>query len=197
MDVWATSLENHVSELYYHLRLKQTFSAIAASREMHVCAGWSDVHGCAGWSAQLLFAYSINRFCHAVDLMLGVTNMILRFSEAQKIKIYIRIWGATWQNQQNGMCAQWIFRSAWAFAQSDQSPLSAWRKLGVLSYPLSAQRRLWSDWADAQADLSLRWAHMPFFFGFVIRRLNYDFYLRYKVFATHFHFVRYILGGAK
>ena len=28
------------------------------------------------------------------------------------------------------------------------------------SYPLSAQRRLWSDWADAQADLSLRWALM-------------------------------------
>ena len=28
-----------------------------------------------------------------------------------------------------------------------------------LSYPLSAERRLWSDWADAQADLSLRWAH--------------------------------------
>ena len=26
----------------------------------------------------------------------------------------------------------------------------------------SAQRRLWSDWANAQADLSLRWAHMPF-----------------------------------
>ena len=24
------------------------------------------------------------------------------------------------------------------------------------------QRRLWSDWADAQADLSLRWAHLPF-----------------------------------
>ena len=23
-------------------------------------------------------------------------------------------------------------------------------------------RRLWSDWADAQADLCLRWAHMPF-----------------------------------
>ena len=26
--------------------------------------------------------------------------------------------------------------------------------------PLSAQRRLLSDWADAQADLSLRWAHV-------------------------------------
>ena len=31
-----------------------------------------------------------------------------------------------------------------------------------LSYPLSGQRRLWSDWADAQADLSFRWAYMPF-----------------------------------
>ena len=28
----------------------------------------------------------------------------------------------------------------------------------VLGYPLSAQRRLWSDWADAQADRSLGWA---------------------------------------
>ena len=36
------------------------------------------------------------------------------------------------------------------------------KKAWVLSYPLRAQRRLWSDWADAQAELSLRWAHMPF-----------------------------------
>ena len=35
------------------------------------------------------------------------------------------------------------------------------KKPWVLSYPLSAQRRLWSDWADDQADLSLRWGHMP------------------------------------
>ena len=44
------------------------------------------------------------------------------------------------------------------------------KKACVLSYPLSAQRRLWSDWADAQADLSLRWAH-PHFVGFVMSRL--------------------------
>ena len=31
-----------------------------------------------------------------------------------------------------------------------------------LCYPLSAQRRLWSDCADAQADLSLCWAQMSF-----------------------------------
>ena len=36
------------------------------------------------------------------------------------------------------------------------------KKTLVLSYPLSSQRRLWSDWADAQADLSLRWAHRSF-----------------------------------
>ena len=40
------------------------------------------------------------------------------------------------------------------------------KKAWVLGYPLSTQHRLWSDWADAQADLSLRWAHMPFFWFF-------------------------------
>ena len=44
------------------------------------------------------------------------------------------------------------------------------KKPWVFSYPLSAQRRLWSDWADAQADLSLRWAHSHFV-GFVMSRL--------------------------
>ena len=32
----------------------------------------------------------------------------------------------------------------------------------VLGCPWSAQLRLWSDWADAQADLSLCWTHMSF-----------------------------------
>ena len=41
------------------------------------------------------------------------------------------------------------------------------KKAYVLSYPLSAQWRLSSDWADAQADLSLRWAHSHFV-GFVM-----------------------------
>ena len=45
------------------------------------------------------------------------------------------------------------------------------KKARVLSYPLSAQWRLWSDWADAQADLSLRWAHSHFV-GFVMKRLK-------------------------
>ena len=38
------------------------------------------------------------------------------------------------------------------------------RLMGSYGPKLSScrQRRLWSDWAEAQADLSLRWAHMPF-----------------------------------
>ena len=36
------------------------------------------------------------------------------------------------------------------------------KKAWFLSYPLNTQRRLWSDWADAQADLSLCWVHLPF-----------------------------------
>ena len=38
------------------------------------------------------------------------------------------------------------------------------KKAWVLSYPLSAQQRIRSDWADAQADLSLCWAHSHFVF---------------------------------
>ena len=46
------------------------------------------------------------------------------------------------------------------------------KKHWVLSYPLSAQRRPWSDLADAETDLSLRWAHTHFV-GFVISRLKF------------------------
>ena len=46
------------------------------------------------------------------------------------------------------------------------------KKAWVLSYPVSTQWRLWSDWVDALADLSLRWAHNHIV-GFVTRRLKY------------------------
>ena len=39
--------------------------------------------------------------------------------------------------------------------------METWVFVLGLSYPLSAQRWLWSDWADAPANPSLRWAHMP------------------------------------
>ena len=48
-------------------------------------------------------------------------------------------------------------RSVWASAQSDQ--VVDVRSMGSLVPKVSScgQRRLWSDWADAKADLSLRW----------------------------------------
>ena len=52
-------------------------------------------------------------------------------------------------------------RLIWVFAVSMKKP---W----VLSYPLSAQRRLWSDWEDAQADLSSLGAHSFCWFCHVV-----------------------------
>ena len=98
--------------------------------------------GCTGMSA----AVSARWLCLGSSIMPVVHRMT---------------WAATWQNQQNE-CAP--------SEDSDQPghPPSLIRvftvrmkKLWVLSYPLIAQQRLWSDLADAQADLSLRWAHMP------------------------------------
>ena len=42
-----------------------------------------------------------------------------------------------------------------------ESSLSVWRSIGALTTHLAHSEDL-SDWADAQADLSLRWAHMSF-----------------------------------
>ena len=42
-----------------------------------------------------------------------------------------------------------------------ESSLSAWRSLGSLATHW-AHSEDWSDWANAQADLSLRWAHRSF-----------------------------------
>ena len=78
------------------------------------------------------------------------------------------VWAASWQNQQNGMCTQRRLRHPPSLIRVFAVRM---KKAWVLSYPLSAQRRLWSDWADAQADqsslfawrklgsLATHWAH--------------------------------------
>ena len=47
------------------------------------------------------------------------------------------------------------------------------KKAWILRYPWSAQRRLWSDWTDVQANLSLRWPYSHFV-GFVMRWLTWN-----------------------
>ena len=73
------------------------------------------------------------------------------------------IWATSWQNQQNKPRHPPSLIRVFAVRMK-----TAW----VLSYQLSTQRRLWSDWADAQADLSLRWVQSHFV-DFVTRRLIY------------------------
>ena len=83
------------------------------------------------------------------------------------------IWAATWQNQQSD-CAPSEDSDKPGHPPSLIRAFAVHRKKPwVLSYPFSAQRRLWSVWADAQADLSLRWAQTHFF-GFIMSRLIYS-----------------------
>ena len=67
------------------------------------------------------------------------------------------IWAASWQNQQNGICAQRRLWPACASTQSDQSFAVRMTKASVLSYPLSAQRRLirlggYTGWFESLLD---------------------------------------------
>ena len=80
-------------------------------------------------------------------------------------------WAETWQHQQ----------SQYALSEDSDQPghppslirvfAVRMKKAWVLSYLLSAQQRLWSDWADAQADLTLCLAHSHFV-SFVMSRLR-------------------------
>ena len=80
-----------------------------------------------------------------------------RYFCAQNVR---HIWAASWQNQQSE-CAPSKDSSQPGHPPSLIRVFAVrMKKPWILSYPLSAQRRLWSDWADAQADLSLRWVHM-------------------------------------
>ena len=93
-----------------------------------------------------------------------------------------KMWAALWQSQE-----KWHVRPAKTQISLGIRPV--WlvfavrmKKAWVLSYPLSAQRRLWLDWEEAQADLSLRWAH-SYFVGFVVMRLiNKERYLKLLLF---------------
>ena len=81
-------------------------------------------------------------------------------------------WVATWQKQQNECAHSNDSDQPWHPPSLIRVFAVRMKKALVLSYPLSAQQRHWSDWADAQADLSLRWAHSHFV-GFVMSRLTF------------------------
>ena len=92
------------------------------------------------------------------------------YSQAIKLWLSRAIWATSWQNQQNGMCAQRRLRSAWASAQSDQSLLSAWRNIDSL-----ATHWVHSEDSDQTGRMPrLIWVFVGstcHFVGFVMRRL--------------------------
>ena len=82
------------------------------------------------------------------------------------------IWVATWQNQQSECVPSEDSDQPRHLVSLIRVFAVRMKKAWVLSYPLSAQWRLWSDWANSQADLSLHWGHTHFV-GFVMSWLIY------------------------
>ena len=73
------------------------------------------------------------------------------------------IWASACQNLQNGICVQQSQISLGISPVWSESLLCAQWVAKDPSFLLHVNSEdLWSDWVDAQADLSLRWAHMPF-----------------------------------
>ena len=89
------------------------------------------------------------------------------------LRMLLTMLTTAWQNHQCDLCVQQRLRSACTSTQCGQSSLSAWRRFGFLATH-KAHSKDWSVWPDAQADLSLNWAHMHFFF--MLRRLFYCYY---------------------
>ena len=105
-------------------------------------------------------------------------------------------WAATWQNQQSECVPREDSDQPGHLSSLIRVFAVCLKKAWVLSYPLSAQQRLWSDLADAQADLNLRWAHTHFV-GFVMSWLRYErsnnyfmliFYISIGIFITFLPF---------
>ena len=156
--------------------------------ESSICAQWvaksqsflhadSEDSDQTGRMPRLIWVFA-RRTCHFVRFIMRPLIFCLNSETGTSFfKTCISKWAALWQNQQSGVCAQRRLRSAWASTQSDQSLRCLHEKVWVLSYQLSAQRRRWADCADAQADLSLRWAHshfvgLSFFFFFFFSLLH-------------------------
>ena len=65
---------------------------------------------------------AVRAFYHAYTKPFHCVDITKYSWKGRKIIIQLKtMWVATWQNQQNTMCAQRRLRSAWASAQSDQS----------------------------------------------------------------------------
>ena len=127
------------------------------------------LRGCAGWSAPLLFAYVLNRFshdftptcnCRYLVWTLDVVVQTCPVSASPYLNGHLNrlmTKPTKWHVRPAKIQISLGIRPVWS-----ESSLSAWRKLRSLATHLVHSEDSWSDWADAQATLSLRWVHMSF-----------------------------------
>ena len=138
----------------------------------------------------------------------------LSLFELRKYKLSLRYfpasiakWPASWQNQQNDCASSEDSDQPGHLPSLIRVFAVRMKKAWVLNYPLSTQRRLWSDWADAQADLSLhwadaqvdlslRWAHSHFV-GFVMRRFKCCCFVVIVVFCSFIHYLLFFFHCGK
>ena len=105
---------------------------------------------------------------------------------------FVHSWAATWQNKQNECASSEDSDQPGHLPSLIRVFAVRMKKTVVLSYPLSTERRLWSDWAGDQADLSLRWAHSHFV-EFVISWLGFPCSERGFIFPGWIRIVRICL----
>ena len=141
--------------VYFHTLCVRTVKALARLRSLawafavRLCDKYNNL---MSWLELLKLACN-NKLCSAIDAL----------GETLKFSWFISLWPEPQHDKTNKMSVRPVktqisldIHQVWSvFALCMKKP---W----VLSYPLSTQRRLWSDWTDAQADLSLRWAHTHF-----------------------------------
>ena len=159
------------------------------------CRPWSDAAFCGIWSGSTLFALEspiygtpdikclkrgytvVHSKNHFTNSMWATFHWVCHWKNKYLMLTREPKWATTGQNQQNE-CAP--------SKDSDKlghRPSLIWvftvRSMGSWGPKVSScgQRRLWSDWADAQADLSLRWAYTHFV-GFVMSWLKLWFSLK-------------------
>ena len=101
-------------------------------------------------SAQVMVRRQITRSICRIDPVVGNGLHMSRSRLASAL-----------QNKQNDLCAKRRLRSTRASAQSDQSSQCA-QWLAEDPMFLHTDSEDWSDWADVQADLCLRWAQRSF-----------------------------------
>ena len=157
---WLICIASFVNE-------EETSGIVLLSRTSFASATWNSLPLlCIKWILVKLLTFNFS-----VAVPVKIMEIAVLWILWTGIKQVVMENWATWQNKQND-CAP--------SEDSDQPghPPSLIRVFAdrmkqawVLSYPLSAQRRLWSDWADAQADLRLRWTHSHFV-GFVVSWLQ-------------------------